>query len=138
LERERRFEAIALARPGELASLADTVLSGVTLEILRGPQVGMLMLRALDSVDGIRFNVGEVLVTEALVAIGPHKGYAMIQGTDREHALAGAILDAAVESDHPQTARILTMLHMLEDRSRDERKAAWTRVAPTRVVFDEM
>jgi alpha-D-ribose 1-methylphosphonate 5-triphosphate synthase subunit PhnG len=138
VEQVRRFEAIALARPGELTPLANTVLADVEPAIVRGPQTGMLMLQACDSAEGIRFNVGEVLVTEALVAIGPHHGYAMIQGLDREGALAGAILDAAVEAGHPETPRILALLERLEQRSYFDRQHAWVRVAPTRVVFDEM
>jgi alpha-D-ribose 1-methylphosphonate 5-triphosphate synthase subunit PhnG len=98
----------------------------------------MLMLQARESVQGIRFNAGEVLVTEAMVAIGPCQGYAMIQGMDRELALAGAILDAAVEANHHEMPRIIALLQQIEDRSRADRRAAWARVAPTRVVFDEM
>ena len=138
MDRDQRFEAIGRARPGELTSLANAVLAKVEIMLVRAPRTGMLMLQALDSVEGIRFNAGEVLVTEALVAIGPHQGYAMVQGMDRECALAGAILDAAVEADHPETPRILALLEQLEARARAGRLDAWAQVSPTRVVFDEM
>src|SRR5215831_9278003 len=117
VNREQRFEAIAVAQAADLTLLADAVLADTDVAVIRGPTAGMVMLQARESVEGIRFNVGEVLVTEALVAIGPHQGYALVQGMAHELALAGAICDAAVEADHPVSARILDTLHTAEARA---------------------
>lgn len=138
MDRERRFEAIAVATAEMLAPLADAILADTTVRIIRGPTVGMVMLQARESVEGIRFNVGEVLVTEALVAIDGHQGYAMVQGMDREHALAGAICDAAVEARHAAAAGVLAVLREAEERAEQRDRAAWAAVAGTRVSFDEM
>jgi alpha-D-ribose 1-methylphosphonate 5-triphosphate synthase subunit PhnG len=138
VNREQRFEAIAVAEAADLTPLADAVLADTDVAVIRGPTAGMVMLQARESVEGIRFNVGEVLVTEALVAIGPHQGYALVQGMAHELALAGAICDAAVEADHPVSARILDALHAAESRTAAAQRAAWARVAGTRVAFDEM
>lgn len=138
MDRERRFEAIALAQPADLVPLAEVVLADVSVRVLRGPQVGTVMLRATESVDGLVFNVGEVLVTEAFVAIGAHQGYAMVQGMERELALAGAICDAAVEAGHAASPRILAALTVAEERTAAHARAEWAKVAATRVVFDEM
>jgi phosphonate C-P lyase system protein PhnG len=138
VNREQRFEAIARAAATELTPLADEVLADTEVAVIRGPTTGMVMLQARESVEGIRFNVGEVLVTEALVAIGPHQGYAMVQGMAHEQALAGAICDAAAEAGHPVTPRILAALHAAEGRSASAQRAAWAKVAGTRVAFDEM
>src|SRR5262245_19998142 len=89
VNREQRFEAIAVAEAAVLTPLADAVLADTDVAVIRGPTAGMVMLQARESVEGIRFNVGEVLVTEALVAIGPHQGYALVQGMAHELALAG-------------------------------------------------
>lgn len=137
-ERERRFEAIAVADVLDLTPLADAVLADSPVAVVRGPTVGMVMLQARESVEGIRFNVGEVLVTEALVAIGPHQGYAMVQGMARELALAGAICDAAVEANHPMTARVLAAFEAAEGQALAAHRADWAKVAGTRVAFDEM
>ncbi len=136
--REARFEAIAVTPAAILTPLADAVLAEAEVRIIRGPTVGMVMLQARESVEGIRFNVGEVLVTEALVAIGAHQGYAMVQGMEREQALAGAICDAAVEATHALTPRILAALAEGEARADAAHRAAWAKVASTRVAFDEM
>lgn len=138
MDREQRFEAIAVATAEILTSLADAILADTTVRIIRGPTIGMVMLQARESVEGIRFNVGEVLVTEALVAITGHQGYAMVQGMAREHALAGAICDAAVEAGHVDAPRILAVLHDANGRAEQEHRAEWAAVASTRVSFDEM
>lgn len=138
MDREQRFEAIAAATAEMLAPLADAILTDTTVRIIRGPTVGMVMLQARESVEGIRFNVGEVLVTEALVTIDGQQGYAMVQGMAREHALAGAICDAAVEAGHAESARILAALRDADARAEQEHRAQWAAVAGTRVSFDEM
>lgn len=138
MNREQRFEAIAVAQAADLTLLADAVLADTEVAVIRGPTAGMVMLQARESVEGIRFNLGEVLVTEALVAIGVYQGYALVQGMAHELALAGAICDAAVEAGHPVTAQILDALHAAEERADAAGRAAWARVASTRVAFDEM
>jgi alpha-D-ribose 1-methylphosphonate 5-triphosphate synthase subunit PhnG len=138
VNREQRFEAIAVAQASDLTPLADAVLADTEVAVIRGPTAGMVMLQARESVEGSRFNLGEVLVTEALVAIGAHQGYALVQGMAHELALAGAICDAAVEAAHPVSARILDVLHAAEVRAGAAGRAAWARVAGTRVAFDEM
>jgi len=56
----------------------------------------------------------------------------------REHALAGAICDAAVEADHAESARILATLRNANERAEQGHREAWAAVAGTRVSFDEM
>ena len=138
MERERRFEAIGTASATLLTPLADAVLADTAVRVIRGPTVGMVMMQARESVEGIRFNLGEVLVTEALVAIGAHQGYAMVRGMEREWALAGAICDAAVEARHAMEPRILDALAQAEQDARLRQRAEWAKVAGTRVAFDEM
>ncbi len=138
MTREARCEAIALAHAGDLVSLAEEILADTPVQVLRGPTVGTVMLRARESVEELIFNVGEALVTEAFVSINDHQGYAIVQGMEHELALAGAICDAAVEASHPATPRILAALRTAELRAAQARRAAWAEVAATRVVFDEM
>jgi len=67
---------------------------------IRGPETGLVMLRArIDSV-GDRFNLGEATVTRATVRLhgaplaADSVGTAYILGTDHEHAYAAACFDA--------------------------------------------
>jgi alpha-D-ribose 1-methylphosphonate 5-triphosphate synthase subunit PhnG len=142
MDRNRRFEILAAAQgdPEPLLALAEEVLlaTGDARAVVTPPRVGMLMLRLREPVEGEAFNAGEVLVTEAQVALGGHQGYAMRLGRQPEVALAAAVLDAAVEAGHDLAPRILERLAALDRAERERQAAEWRRVAPTRVAFDEM
>src|SRR5687767_14084990 len=110
-DRNARFAIMAQAQ-GDLTpllDLAEAVLggAGATLTMVTQPRAGMVMLRLGEPVEGTIFNAGEVLVTEAQVALEQHQGYAMRLGRAPEATLAAAILDAAVEANHPLAPRIL-------------------------------
>lgn len=138
LDREQRLEAISLAATGELVRLADAVLEDMDAEVTRGPVVGLLMVRVEEPSDRMPFNFGEVTVSEAEVLAGGHRGYAMVMGREPEKALAGAILDAALETAHSSSAEIEDCLRAALDAEQERQAAAWARVAPTTVRFEEM
>jgi alpha-D-ribose 1-methylphosphonate 5-triphosphate synthase subunit PhnG len=138
MDRNQRFEIMAQGRSEPLVELAEAVLAEAAVEAITPPRVGMLMLRLREPVVGEVFNAGEVLVTEAQVALGGHQGYAMRLGREPEATLAAAVLDAAVEADHPQAPRILAELRSLAAAERERQAALWREVAPTRVSFEEM
>jgi len=59
-------------------------------------RTGLVMLPYTDSAGGVTFHLGEVLVSEAHVAIaGGVEGYALVTGRDLVQALAIAVIDAA-------------------------------------------
>jgi alpha-D-ribose 1-methylphosphonate 5-triphosphate synthase subunit PhnG len=138
MDRNRRFEVLAQAEAEPLLTLAEAVLAAAPVAVVTPPRVGMIMLRARDSVQGEVFNAGEVLVTEAHVALGEHRGYAMRLGRAPEATLAAAVLDVAVEAGHALAPRIEAELAVQEERERERQRLAWQAVAPTRVAFDEM
>jgi alpha-D-ribose 1-methylphosphonate 5-triphosphate synthase subunit PhnG len=59
-------------------------------------RTGLVMLPAVDSVQGTHFHLGEVLVAEAHIKLGEAEGYTVCLGRDLEQALAIALLDAAL------------------------------------------
>lgn len=68
-----------------------------SIEVLQN-RTGLVMLPATDSVQGTAFYLGEVLLAEAHVRLGSAEGYGACLGRDLEHALAVAILDAAISA----------------------------------------
>lgn len=142
MDRNRRFAVMAQAQGDQepLLLLAEQVLAETAdaVTVVTPPRVGMVMLRLREPVDGTTYNAGEVLVTEAQVALDDHQGYAMRLGRAPEVTLAAAVLDAAVEAHHPLSAEILTLLTTLDEAEQARQLAAWRKVAPTRVAFDEM
>jgi alpha-D-ribose 1-methylphosphonate 5-triphosphate synthase subunit PhnG len=138
LDRERRLEAISLAAAGLLEEMADDVLQTLEVEVSRGPTVGLLMVRVEEPSERRRFNFAEVTVSEAEVTAAGHRGYAMVIGRAPDKALAGAILDAAIEVGHPARATIEAQLAAVLRDEEGRRAAVWAKVEPTRVRFEEM
>lgn len=138
MKREERLEAMSAADPAALIAIADEVLATFEVEVTRGPTVGLLMMRVEEPVQRLPFNFTEVTVSEAEVSAGPHRGYAMVMGRNPEHALAAAVLDAAVEAEHPLTPHILDALASARDNEARAWATRWARTAPTRVQFEDV
>lgn len=72
-------------------------LGGIEVLINR---TGLVMLPYTDTSTGTRFHLGEALVSEAYVRIGNDtEGYAVCVGRNLQHALAVALLDAALSAN---------------------------------------
>jgi alpha-D-ribose 1-methylphosphonate 5-triphosphate synthase subunit PhnG len=138
MDRERRCEGIALADAAVLVGLADAVLADLDVTVTRGPTVGLLAVRVEEPFERLTFNFTEVTVSEAEVSAGGQRGYAMVLGRRPEKALAGAILDAAIECGHPAASRIEAALRETLDGEDARLRDEWARVAPTQVSFEEM
>ncbi len=138
MERESRLEAFGLADEATLVGMADDVLEDFEVEVTRGPTVGLLMVRVEEPSERLPFNFTEVTVSEAEVAAGDHRGYAMVMGKSPDRAVAGAVLDAALEAQHPLSPRIETMLSDAVAAGEAEWQRRWSTVAPTLVRFEDV
>ena len=139
MDRNERFEAIAVCDEQALAELAERVLqSGARVSVLRPPAQGMVMVRARESARRSVFNLGEATVTEAEVEVDGCRGYAMTLGLRPRPALAGAIVDAAAEALPALRPEIEATLRAAQLAQQEQREARWQRVAGTRVEFDEI
>jgi len=138
MNRDERFALIARADGKLMCDLAERILADTGVDVVNKPLCGMIMMRFRDTAKNCVFNLGEVLVSEAEVKIGNSTGYAMIMGMELETVLAGAILDAAVEAEHPLTPEIVDLLNREERRLLEEKQMKWAQVASTRVDFEVM
>jgi alpha-D-ribose 1-methylphosphonate 5-triphosphate synthase subunit PhnG len=138
MEREARLEAFGLADEAALIGLADAVLSSWSVEITRGPTVGLLMVRVEEPSQRLPFNFTEVTVSEAEVAADSHRGYAMVMGKSPERAVAGAVLDVAIEAGHPLAPRIEAFLEIAVEAGAAEWRRRFAAVAPTLVRFEDV
>lgn len=138
MEREERLEAISLADMQTLEDLADAVLEDLPVEVARGPSVGLLMIRGEEPSERLPFNFTEITVSEAEVTALGHRGYAMVMGRQPAKALAGAILDVALEVGHPASPAIEAELQLAVEQEQARRARMLAEVKPTRVQFEEM
>lgn len=138
MDRTTRCETLAQASPAHASRLADLILDGSLgdVHLVLPPTVGMLMARAIDGAQAETFNLGEVLVSEARVSIAGHEGWSMVMGSNPDHALAAAIVDAGLEAGHSASERITGHLAAIAETLARETKDELQQVAPTRVDFE--
>ncbi len=135
---ERRAELLAASDPTDLAAVAERCLEAGTPTLVAGPEVGMVMLQVREPVARERFYLGEVLVTRAEVDLDGARGWAMVMGSDRVHALAAAVCDAEVQGNRAHSGEVQALCEATaravaeaDDRERAE-------LAPTEVAFEEL
>jgi alpha-D-ribose 1-methylphosphonate 5-triphosphate synthase subunit PhnG len=138
-DRSDRFELIAACDDETLVEHADAVVDGGTeVRILQAPTPQLVMQQVTEPVERNSFNLGEVLVTAAEVTIQDEKGFAMVPGKAEKPALSGAVLDAAVASDHPRSPKIVSALQDAAANRRQTEHESWGRARQTTVDFEEM
>lgn len=94
--RQRAMSAFAAAPHALLRNAWSGIGDGIETAPLRGPEIGLVMLRGRIGGGGGPFNLGEASVTRASVKLASGQiGHAMILGRDPEKARLAALLDAA-------------------------------------------
>jgi len=104
--------------------------------IVRGPEVGLVMVRARAGGTGTRFNVGEMTVTRCTIQLeGGALGHAYVPGRDRRHAEVAAVLDALLQDPARRPGLEARVLAPLAEAQESARTDAAARAAATRVEF---
>jgi alpha-D-ribose 1-methylphosphonate 5-triphosphate synthase subunit PhnG len=135
MDRKAAYELLATLDDRETIALGELALAGLDapITIVTPPTVGMVMARAIDGALGDCFNLGEVLVTQARVAIGDVEGWGMVVGSRPERALAVALVDGALaRGAAPALAERLEALAAARRVAHPD----WQAIEATRVVFD--
>ncbi len=139
--RRRAARVLAGAHPAELAERWSTWPEPPTVEFLRGPEAGHVMVQARTGGTGDRFNLGEATVCRATVVLrgGPLAadvvGTSYVMGSDPDHAGLAAVFDALL-SDARQRERVLhAVIEPLEREQADRDAATHTQARSTVVNF---
>lgn len=105
---------------------------------VKGPEVGLLMVRGRTGGGGAPFNLGEASMTRCVVALPcGTTGFGHVLGREAEKARLVAILDALGQTDtHGDAVHALAGRLAAEQAQADAQKAAET--AATRVEFFTM
>jgi alpha-D-ribose 1-methylphosphonate 5-triphosphate synthase subunit PhnG len=97
--RQRWMRTLAAADPDTLAAAWQGWRPKPAVQAIRGPEAGLVMVRARIGGGGGRFNLGEATVTRATVRLRGEPlaadavGTGYVLGTDLEHAWLAAIFD---------------------------------------------
>jgi alpha-D-ribose 1-methylphosphonate 5-triphosphate synthase subunit PhnG len=122
---------LARAAPARLLALLPDL---PPHDLLRGPEVGAVMVQGRLGGTGQPFNLGEMTVTRCSVRLsGGAVGHAHVQGRDKAHARRAAVVDALMQSDTGAVrAQVLDPLAADEAAAHSLRA---TKAAATKVEF---
>jgi alpha-D-ribose 1-methylphosphonate 5-triphosphate synthase subunit PhnG len=138
-QRQRLLSVLAKASGKDLLSCWKQTGLDPSVELLRGPESGLVALQGRAGGTGQPFHVGEVSATRVTVRIGSGQvGHAMISGRDARKAQLVAVIDAlAQDPGHAELVEreIVAPLEQLA-RAADARIRQET--AATRVNFFTM
>ena len=127
---------LARADWAELRALAEPILPVEGIELLRGPETGMAMLRAQAGADGTRFHLAELTVTRcsARVTAGP-VGHAYVKGRVHAQARVAALCDALMQMPEHRDAVRRAVIEPLLASEAERRAADAAEAGRTRVEF---
>lgn len=137
--RQRRLSVLAKAEVKDLLTLWKQVGLDPAVELLRGPEAGLVAVQGRIGGSGQSFHVGEVSATRVTVRIGTgHVGHAMISGRDTRKAQLVAVIDAlAQDPDHAgMIERVI--IAPLEQQANEADARLRAETAATRVNFFTM
>jgi alpha-D-ribose 1-methylphosphonate 5-triphosphate synthase subunit PhnG len=139
-ERRRRWmSALATAAPRSLEAAWERLDVRPEYTYLRGPEVGLVVVRGRAGGSGMRFNLGELPVTRCSVRLGDGTvGHAYVGGRDTRHAELAAVFDALLQDGVRGPALEAGLIEPLEAFREAGRLAAAAKSAPTRVDFFTM
>ena len=100
------------------------------------PETGMLMVQGRADSTGDPFCLGEMTVTRCMLQVMDDiQGYAMVQGSDHEHARLAALLDALLQMSDLHAKLAPTLLAALKSREQQKQQAMAKEAADTTVEF---
>ncbi|MFB5192537.1 phosphonate C-P lyase system protein PhnG [Alicyclobacillus fastidiosus] len=97
------------------------------IQVVKPPQMGLVMMRARESVEQEVFNVGEVLVSECTVTVDGQLGFGIVAEHDLERARALAVLDAVFHANSPKWEGLQKELDAWLGAQEVQQEEAWRR-----------
>lgn len=136
-QRKAALDVLAHAPAKALAALWGRWADKPAFTKVRGPEVGLVMVRGRAGGGGAPFNLGEATVSRASVRIvSGEVGHGYCLGRDPAKAEAVAIIDALWQRDPPAVEQgIIVPLRQLASESDQQRRAE---TAATKVDFFTM
>lgn len=136
----RRQEALGVLANAEIKDLNgtwDTWENRPEVQMIRGPETGLIMLRGRTGGGGAPFNIGEPTVSRASVRIGTGEvGHGYCLGRDEEKARLIAVIDALFQRE-PDNIEF-AILRPLRDIAYARDKQRQDETAATKVEFFTM
>jgi alpha-D-ribose 1-methylphosphonate 5-triphosphate synthase subunit PhnG len=138
-ERRRWMGILARASAAEIERHLADIPPPPPHRRLRGPEIGLVMVRGRAGGDGAAFNLGEMTVTRCAVRLEDGRvGHAYVAGRDARQAELAALVDALMLDEAARPAIAAAVIAPLAAAQDARREAEGRRAAATRVQFFTM
>lgn len=135
MEKRRLFKILSKADRAAVIDMAEIIKKINEVVIVKEPEKALTMIKMREPVKESLFYLGEVIVTEATVAINGVNGTAVTMGDDFDKTLSMAIIDAACNCNVFEDENVLLELEQ-EQISKEEKENAM--FMKTMVNFNSM
>jgi len=127
---------LARASAGEIEALLRDIPTLAPHRIVRGPEIGLTMMRGRAGGDGTAFNLGEATITRCSVSLADGTlGHCWRLGRDRRAAELAALLDACLQGDALREPLLTRVVEPLRVQQADAASLIARRAAATEVRF---
>ncbi|MDT8379946.1 MAG: phosphonate C-P lyase system protein PhnG [Desulfotignum sp.] len=130
--RQRWMQLLAEADVQDLKTAFDRLEKPVACTCLITPETGMVMVQGKTDGTGTPFCIGEMTVTRCM---DQAQGYAMVPGSDPDHARLAALFDALLQIPSFHDPLMTTLIKTLETKACHNRQTLAREVSDTTVEF---
>jgi alpha-D-ribose 1-methylphosphonate 5-triphosphate synthase subunit PhnG len=135
-DRQRLMRICSQATVAELSAALARLAPLPSIEVVRQPEVGLIMLRGRMGGDGAPFNAGEATMTRAVVRLASGElGFSYLLGRSLERARLAAIVDALGQNSRFRDRLEIVLLAPVMRREHAQRSVQRAETAATRVQF---
>lgn len=136
--KQRLLAVLDAATPAEIEAVLDRLWQAAAFTVVQSPRPALLLVAARDPFE-TPFYLGELLVTEAEVALGDFASDGTVCGDEPERALLLAAAGAAEQAGAEEAIRVLEEFRRhLEPLARRKREEDAGFAAATRVAFGSL
>jgi alpha-D-ribose 1-methylphosphonate 5-triphosphate synthase subunit PhnG len=128
-------EILAEGNSSVWESLSQRLAERYEIKMIQEPETCLIMMPVKDSVENSMFYLGEILITEAVVDLGGTQGYGFALEDRPEHALACAVIDAALSHGVQESTEIRLLLEQQKSEIEQKTMLEKRMIASTRVNF---
>lgn len=137
--RQAWMAVLARSNAKELSEVLNHMADRPGHQVIRGPEIGLVMARGRAGGQGQPFNLGEVTVTRATVRLETGEvGQAYVRGRSKDHAELAALSDALLQRDDMRHVLDRDLLQPIQARLNKVRVDRQSKVAATKVDFFTM
>lgn len=138
-ERKRVVDLLARAELDDLTRVWDDLAPQPEMQMLRGPEIGLVMVRGRIGGGGAPFNLGEATVSRATVRLDNGLvGHGHVLGANLKRAKLAAVFDALWQDPAHRPLVEAQLLQPVAARIVEEKQKKSEEVAATRVDFFTM